>query len=302
LRALLTGASGFLGSQAARRLAESDFELAAVGRRRPELDDLDLRFVEADLTHLASLRAARASIGPVEKIVHLAALVPKTQADDEPGPMYEVNVEGTLNLLTAFGDEATGVVYASTAEIYGLPEGSEPLTESVPPNPPSWYAATKLAGEYVCRAWSSSRGLPACILRFSVIYGPADTINRALPNFIERALAEENLEVFGGEELRDYLSLEDAADAVALAAQRTPSGRFNIGSGTGVTVRAAAEHVVQLTGSAARIDVLPRRKPAADLVLSIEQARAALGYEPRRFFPDGLDRQIRWQAERRRSA
>jgi nucleoside-diphosphate-sugar epimerase len=302
LRVLLTGASGFLGSQATRRLAENGFELAVVGRRRPELHDVEIRFVEADLTDLASLRAARASVGPVEMVVHLAALVPKTQADDEPGPMYEVNVEGTLNLLTAFGDDATGLVYASTAEIYGLPAGSDPLTEAVPPNPPSWYAATKLAGEYVCRTWSRARGVPACILRFSVIYGPADTINRALPNFIERALADENLEVFGGEELRDYLSVDDAADAVALAAERTPSGTFNIGSGKGVTVRAAAEHVVQLTGSGAGIDVLPRRKPAADMVLSIEQARVALGYEPHRFFPEGLDRQIDWQAERRRSA
>jgi nucleoside-diphosphate-sugar epimerase len=302
LRALLTGASGFLGSQAARRLAENGFELVAVGRRRSELEDPAIRFVEADLTDPASLRAARASVGQVEKVVHLAALVPKTPADDEPGPMYATNVEGTLNLLTVFGDDVEGIVYGSTAEIYGLPEGSKPLTESVPPSPPSWYAATKLAGEYVCRAWSTARGVPACILRFSVIYGPADTINRALPNFIERALAEESLEVFGGEELRDYLSIEDAADAVALAAQRTPSGSFNIGSGKGVTVRAAAEHVVQLTGSAAGIDVLPRRKPAADMVLSIEQARVALGYEPRRFFPEGLDQQIHWQAERRRSA
>jgi nucleoside-diphosphate-sugar epimerase len=302
LRVLLTGASGFLGSEAARRLAEDGFELVGVGRRRPEQQDPEIQFTEADLTDHSSLRAARAAIGPVEKIVHLAALVPRSQNDDEPGPMYGVNVEGTLNLLDVFGPDSTGVVYASTAEIYGLPSESRPLVETVPPNPPSWYAATKLAGEYVCRTWSQARGVPACILRFSVIYGPADTINRALPNFIDRALSGENLEVFGGEELRDYLSIDDAADAIALAVQITPSGTFNVGSGAGVTVRAAAEYVVQLTGSDASIDVLPRRKPAADLVLSIEQARRVLGYEPRRFFPEGLDQQIRWQAERRSRA
>lgn len=297
---LLTGASGFLGSQAAHRLIDKGFDIVALGRRRPHLEDAKLRFVEADLTDLASLGRARAEVGPVERIVHVAALVPKTPADDDPGSMYEVNVAGTLNLLGVFGNDASGIVYASTAEVYGLPAKPGPLTESVPPDPPSAYAASKLAGEYVCRTWSRTRDAPSCILRFSVIYGPGDTIVRALPNFIQRALAGEDLEVFGGEELRDYLSVDDAADALVLAAKKTPSGVFNIGSGEGVTVRAAAEHVIRLTASPARIDIQPRRKPAADLVLSIDAARRDLGYEPQRVFPDGLDGQIRWQSERKR--
>jgi nucleoside-diphosphate-sugar epimerase len=302
LKVLLTGASGFLGAQAAQGLIDKGFEVVALGRRRRQRQDAKLGFVEADLTDPATLTAARAEVGPVEKIVHVAALVPKTPADDEPGPMYDVNTEGTLNLLEAFGQDAGGIVYASTAEVYGLPAEEGPLTESVAPHPPSAYAASKLAGEYVCRSWSRAHGAPSCVLRFSVIYGPGDTIVRAIPNFIERALSGEDLEVFGGEELRDYLSVEDAAGALVLAAEKTPSGVFNIGSGEGVSVRAAAEHVVRLTASSARISVQPRRKPASDLVLSIDAARRALGYEPRRFFPDGLDRQIHWQSDRKRRA
>ena len=140
-------------------------------------------------------------------------------------------------------------------------------------------------------------GIPVSMLRFTVLYGPGDTIARAIPNFIKQALAGKTLEVYGGEELRDYLHVSDAIHAVYLAATKSVSGVFNIGTGKGVTIKDTAETIAKLINPNGTVQILPREKKAADIVLDVNRAEKELGFQADHVFPDLLDDQITWHKE-----
>lgn len=297
MKYLVTGASGFLGQDVASRLtADGDSEVVILSRSADGNERPGCTFFKGDITDVATLEACQAAHPDIRRIVHLAALVPKTKDEDQAAGMDEVNVRGTINLLEVFGGQLNNFVYASTAEVYGLPTTDEPIREdAMLPTPLSNYGSSKLAGELFARVYGLRHELPVSMLRFTVLYGPGDTIARAVPNFIKKALRGESLEVFGGEELRDYLHVTDAARAVYLAAKTPVNGVFNIGTGKGITIRETAERIVELVGNTdVTATILPREKKAADIVLNVDRAAQELGFMAEHTFPELLEEQIEW--------
>jgi UDP-glucose 4-epimerase len=173
-----------------------------------------------------------------------------------------------------------------------LPELHAPIREDSEPQPRSWYGASKVAAEIYCRTLERHDQMRIAILRFTVLYGTGDMIQRAIPNFVDSAIRHEPIRLFGGEELRDYLHVDDAARAVMAAWRGQLSGTYNVGSGLGVSVRDAADAVLRLAGGGSVLEQHPRQKPAADIVLDVTRFREATGFSPARVFPDGLEEQI----------
>jgi UDP-glucose 4-epimerase len=299
MKVLVTGASGFLGESLVGRLLDDGDEVVVIGRSEAkERANEKYTFVKADITDNQALQEVHKNFPAIDTIVHLAALVPKTKDEDVAPAMFDANVRGTINLLETFGDGLKNFVYASTAEVYGLPEADGKITETMLAKPLSYYGASKLAGELFCNVYSARHELPISMLRFTVLYGPGDRINRAVPNFIKKALAGENLQIFGGEELRDYLHVSDAARAVYLAAKKPVSGVFNIGTGKGITIRETAEKIVEMVGNSdVKADIQPREKKAADIVLDVDRATTELGFTAEHIFPELLDEQIEWHRQ-----
>ena len=293
MRVLLTGASGFLGSRVAELVVAAGHDLVLLGRSAPGRSGLNAaQCIQADLTDAVAIHSAARECGPVDAIIHLAALVPRNPAEDQAAPVFLANVMGTVHLFDAFGRAGQANVVASTAEVYGLPIGSARLGEDTEPRPRSWYAASKVATEVFCRTVELREQMRIAILRFTVLYGTGDTIQRAIPNFVRSAVRGESIRIFGGEELRDYLHVDDAAKAVTVAWERRLSGTYNVGSGSGVSVRDAAGAVLRLAGGGSALEQHPRQKPAADIVLDVTRFREATGFSPARVFPDGLEEQI----------
>jgi UDP-glucose 4-epimerase len=293
MRVLLTGGSGFLGCRVAGLLAAGGHDVVSIVRSAP-LGDAPgtARFIRVDLTDADQVREAAAAAGEVDSIIHLAAMVPKNPAEDQAQAAFSANLTGTINLFDAFGRAGQANTVASTAEVYGLPAGQGPIREDAPTCPLSWYGASKVAAEAYCRVLERHVEMTIALLRFTVLYGVGDPIQRAIPNFVRNAVRGEPIRIFGGEELRDYLHVDDAARAVILAWERRLSGTYNVGSGTGVTVRDAAAAVLRAAGGTAALEQLPRQKPAADIVLDVTRFREATGFAPARVFPDGLEEQI----------
>jgi UDP-glucose 4-epimerase len=276
MRVLLTGATGFLGRRVAELLVAGGHDVVSIGRSGPDVSAPPaVRFIRADLVEAAEVRRAAGEAGDVDSIIHLAALVPKNAAQDEAASAFAVNLMGTVHLFGAFGRA-----------------GQAPLREDTELRPLSWYGASKVATEIFCRTLEHRDEMHIAILRFTVLYGSGDTIQRAIPNFVRSAVLGESLRIFGGEELRDYLHVDDAARAVILAGERRLSGTYNVGSGMGVSVREAAEAVLRLAGGSSALEQHPRQKPAADIVLDVTRFRQATGFSPGRVFPDGLEEQI----------
>ena len=274
MKVLLTGASGFLGRRVAELVVAGGHDVVSIGRSAPDqAEPTAVHFIRADLTDGVEVRRAGGEAGDVDSIIHLAAMV-------------------TVHVFGAFGRAEQANIVASTAEVYGLPEGHGRLREESEPRPLSWYGASKVAAEVYCRTLEHHDHMRIAILRFTVLYGAGDTIERAIPNFVRHAVRGEPIGIFGGEELRDYLHVEDAAQAVIVAWQRRLSGTYNVGSGHGVAVRDAADAVLRIAGGRSTIEQHPRQKPAADIVLDVTRFREATGFSPARVFPDGLEEQI----------
>jgi UDP-glucose 4-epimerase len=293
MKVLLTGGSGFLGRRVADLLAKDGHNVVSIGRTAPvDAAPRTAGFRKVDLTNNVDVQRAATDVGTVDSIIHLAAKVPKNPNEDQSRAAFDTNLIGTINLFDAFGRAGQANTVASTAEVYGLPAGHAPIREDAEPFPLSWYGASKVAAEVYCRVLEQREQMRIALLRFTVLYGPDDPIERAIPNFVRSAVRGESIRIFGGEELRDYLHVDDAARAVMTAWEHRLSGTYNVGSGTGIAVRDAAAAVLRVAGGSGGIEQHPRQKPAADIVLDVTRFREATGFAPARVFPDGLEEQI----------
>jgi UDP-glucose 4-epimerase len=224
----------------------------------------------------------------------------------EPALYNTVNTEGTLNILEA--SRAAGVarvMFAASSSAYG--ENQVPWVETMSVLPRSPYAATKVAGEALFRAYSASYGLDTVCLRYFNIFGPRQNANSAyaavIAAFAKSLLAGKDPVIFGdGEQSRDFTFVHNAVHANLLAARRrVPVGgeALNVGCGTRVTVNELARLMAELLGSAGRSPIHQAER-AGDLRHSfadLTRAQAVLGYQPIVDFPTGLEQTVRWYRE-----
>jgi nucleoside-diphosphate-sugar epimerase len=243
------------------------------------------------------------TVAGCDAILHQAALKSVPRSLEEPRSFVEVNVIGTLNVLLAARDQRIPVVSASSSSVYG-DQDPGPLAESLEPRPRSPYAATKLAAEALCRAWSASYGVPTVSLRYFNVYGPGQdptsTYASVVPRFITACLQDVAPTVYGdGEQSRDFTFVEDVVEANLLAA-RSPGavgGRvLNVGGGGEPTsVNTLLATIGRLTGTHPKpVHEAERegeiRRSQADLTL----ARELLAFEPEVNVEDGLRRTVEW--------
>lgn len=229
MKALVTGAAGFIGFHASRALLERG-ELVLgydsltpyydVGLKRDRLavlrDFPNFEFVEADLQDKATLATVVNRFAP-ELVLHLAAQAGVRYSLEAPEAYISSNTVGTYNLLEVLRDAPTPrhIMFASTSSVYG--DNAElPFQESDQVSSPvSLYAATKLSGESMCHAYSHLFSLPITSLRFFTVYGPWGRPDMALFKFVRAMLAGDEVEVFGdGDMSRDFTYVDDLVDRI----------------------------------------------------------------------------------------
>lgn len=307
-RVLVTGGAGFIGSHLAQALA-------ILGAQVVVLDDLSggsrdnlagfgpVEFVHGSILDEPALTAATRGC---RFVFHEAALGSVPMSVREPRRYHDANATGTLNVLEAARAQGVQrVVFAASSSAYG--NNGVPWVESMPPQAQSPYAATKVAGEALLRAYSGSYGLDTASLRYFNIYGPRQNANSAyaavIAAFAKAMLAGKAPIIFGdGEQSRDFTFVANAVHANLLAARHagTIGGEvLNVGCGEAITVN-------QLATLMARAFACPDLRPIfeperkgdlkhsyADLTLS----RKVLGYAPVVDFLRGLERTLEWYRE-----
>ena len=303
MRALVTGAAGFIGSHLAGRLITDGHEVVGLDDLSDgALANLDrapgMRFVRADLRDGDAIRSA---VSGCEVVFHQGAKRSVPRSINEPELFIEVNVRGTLNVLLAARDAEARVVSASSSSVYGDQERF-PLVESMPPSPRSPYAASKLAGEAFCQAFTVSMGVPTISLRYFNVYGPgqdpASEYAAVVPRFSLACLTDTRPVVHGdGNQARDFTYIDDVIEANLLAAggDDDAQGRtFNIGGGDEPTsVNDILRIVSELTGvSADPVHESPRQGDVRRTEADISLAREFLGYSPAVDIRRGLERVV----------
>jgi UDP-glucose 4-epimerase len=298
MKLLVTGGAGYVGSVCAARLVSLGHEVVVV-------DDLTTghldavpdgcRFIHADLADVADSLLAEGFDG----VLHFAAksLVGESMVD--PGKYWAGNVLTSVRLLDAIREHGTPrLVFSSTAAVYGEPT-RVPIAESAPTQPTNTYGMTKLAIDHAITSYAAAHGLAAVSLRYFNVAGAFGrfgerhtTETHLIPLVLQVALGQRpSVQIYGddwptedGTCVRDYIHVTDLAEAHVLALDAAELGThrvYNLGSGTGFSVRQVIDTCRAVTGHPIPAVIAPRRAgDPATLVASSELAHAELGWKP----------------------
>lgn len=284
MKALVTGAAGFLGKHVVRRYRDEGWEV-----RGFDLHPVDEPGVSSTTGDLTDQTAVDEAVSGVDVIAHIGAIGDVYLAGEQPSLAARVNVVGTSNIAEAAMKHDARVVYASTWEVYGEPQ-YEPVDESHPTMPDHPYNITKLGGESLLLAASRLHGMSGLALRLGTAYGSGLRPNSVFRIFLDKARAGEPITIQGdGLQGRQFTHATDIARAFVLAAKSELSGQaINIVAPETVTIKELAEQVVarfptDLTFGPSRPGDVP---PA---IVSAERARDLLGWTAEIPFEQGLD-------------
>ncbi|MCJ7563484.1 MAG: SDR family oxidoreductase [Candidatus Aminicenantes bacterium] len=302
---LVTGGAGFIGSNIVEELLKQGERVRVLdnfstGRREnlaPFMNVIELQ--EGDLRDPAMVRKA---VDGVDYVLHLGALASVSRSVKDPVSSNETNVAGTLNLLMCSKDASVKrVVYASSSSVYG-DTPTLPKIETIPPNPYSPYAVSKLAGEYYCRVFHSVYGLETVCLRYFNIFGPRQNPDSqyaaVIPLFIKSMLKNERPTIFGdGSQSRDFTYVANVVEAnlLAIKAIHAPGRVFNIACGARYSLLELVDKLNRILGTA----LTPRHAQTriGDVKHSLADVSMAgqfLGYTPSVEFEEGLRRTVAW--------
>ena len=307
MKALVTGAAGFIGSHLVERLIQAGASVTGIDcftdyypRQLKERNLAGLRrspgfnLVEASLAD-ANLAAL---LNGVTHVFHLAAQAGVRRSWGRDFKVYTVNnVEATQMLLEAcVGKPIERLVYASSSSVYG-DEVPLPMREDARPQPVSPYGVTKLAAEQLCHLYHVNHGVPAVSLRYFTVYGPRQRPDMGFSRFLHRVKQGNAVPQFGdGRQTRDFTFVADAVTAtVAAAARGTPGAVYNIGGGSRVQLLDVFELIRRITGRPLLIEQLePQRGDMRDTYADTTRARADLAFAPTVTLEEGLRAQYDW--------
>lgn len=242
MRVLVTGGAGFIGANLVARMLEEDAidSVAVVDDLSTGEPDRLAGFDHVDL-HKGSVLDSdllRDAADGCDAIVHLAALASVPESLDHPLAYHEVNGTGTLNVLDTARRHGSQVILASSAAVYGQ-DPPLPTSESLPPQPASVYASSKLAAEAHALAYGNAFDLPVLVFRFFNVFGPLQDVGHTyaavVPAFVSAAVSGEPLVIFGdGEQTRDMVPVGSVASVLTDAVVRrvTHNGPVNLAFGT----------------------------------------------------------------------
>jgi dTDP-glucose 4,6-dehydratase len=319
---LVTGGAGFIGSAVVRLAIARGHTVVNVDALTYAacLDNLasvaehtNYAFEQVDIRNRAVLDAVFTKYAP-DAVMHLASESHVDRSIDGPTDFIETNVKGTFNMLEAARSywqsqgkpESFRFHHISTDEVFGSLGPTGMFTEDTPYDPRSPYSASKASSDHLVRAWRETYGLPVVLTNCSNNYGPYHFPEKLIPVVILNALAGKPLPIYGdGENIRDWLYVEDHADALLLVLEKGTLGRsYNIG---GQNERTNLELVKTLCGildylhprdegSYADLITFVTDRPGHDARYAIDPSRIRneLGWRPSVTVEEGLEKTVQW--------
>ena len=309
MRILVTGGSGFIGSHLVEKLIADGHEVVIVDDFNnfydPKIKRANISAVAKQVAvHEVDLRDAAkvAAVFRGEKfdaIFHLAARAGVRPSIERPQLYYDTNVAGTLHLLE--GARTSGVekfIFASSSSVYGAAKRvpfseEEQLMQTLSP-----YAATKIAGEFLCSTYSHLYKIRTVVLRYFTVYGARQRPDLAIHQFTRKIHDGEPIDQFGdGTTRRDYTYIDDILQGTmaALTYNGPMFDVFNLGESCTIRLKELIAAIENNLGKKAKINRLPEQPGDMSLTCAdVSKARKLLGYDPKTKFEDGLPKFVDW--------
>ena len=261
-RVLITGGLGFIGSNLAIRLCELGAQVTVIDSLTPEyggnlanIEGYEGR-IRINISDVRDIHSLRYLVQGQEFLFNLAGQTSHLDSMHDPCTDLEINCRAQLSILETCRSHnpSLRLVFASTRQLYGRPEYL-PVDENHPLRPVDVNGINKLSGEFYHLLYSQVYGIPACVLRLTNTFGPRMRIKDARQTFvgiwIRRVLEGQPIEVWGGDQLRDFTYVDDCVDAMLLAALHPAAiGQcYNLGGSEPISLRQLAEKLIQIHGS-----------------------------------------------------
>ncbi len=321
MKIMVTGGAGFIGSAVVRQAIRDGHQVvnvdaltyaACLANLGPVADASGYQLVEANICDADAMAAAFKTHRP-DAVMHLAAESHVDRSIDGPQDFMQTNIMGTFTLLQSAlaywnspdRPDDFRFHHISTDEVYGTLGAEGQFTETTPYAPNSPYSASKAASDHLVRAWGETYGLPFVITNCSNNYGPYHFPEKLIPVVILNALAGNDIPVYGkGENVRDWLYVEDHADALLTVLKQGENARtYNIGGEN------EARNIDIVTTICALLDELrPKDAPYADQITYVadrpghdlryaidpDRIRTELGWRPSVTLDEGLKKTVQW--------
>jgi len=304
MRYLITGGAGFIGSNLADNL-KTDHEVTIIDNlatgRADNIKDLtnhpNITIINGSITDYDLMQDITKGI---DGIFHQAAIPSVPRSVKDPITTNEANITGTLRLLVAAKENGVRkVVAASSSSVYG-DTPILPKVETMPPNPLSPYAVSKLTTEYYGKVFTELYGIQTVFLRYFNVFGPrqdpASEYAAVIPKFITRLLNNQSPTIYGdGEQTRDFTFIADVVQANIKAMESNATGIYNIACERRISLNELAETLMEITGNHQSIIYEPPREgDIRDSLANISQAKAAFDYKPEYSLEEGLRETVAW--------
>ena len=304
MKILVTGGAGFIGSHVNKLLLDEEHQVTVVdnlSRGSKESIDNRANFIQADILDQKKLEEI---LPGHDAVIHMASLIEVSESVKKPVEFAKNNILGTVTLLEAMKNSGVKkIIFSSSACVYGKPK-KLPITEDDPlgeqENP---YGITKITMEQFCMLYHTLYNFDVIILRYFNPYGPGELHNletHAIPNFIKAALNKTPVPLFWkGEQVRDFIYIDDLAKAHTLPLNLNGLHIFNIGTEVGIKVIDVINTIFKLLGYKVPLNDLGERKgDVPQLVASSEKIQKELNWKAEISLEESLKRTIEFYKKR----
>lgn len=303
---LVTGGSGFIGSNFIRMLLAQDhhhplinLDKLSYGSNPANLSDLedqkDYRFIKGDICDIEPVRKIS---GDIEAVVNFAAETHVDRSISNPELFLRTNTLGVLNLLEACRSNDLRFIQVSTDEVYGSSLNGRAFKETDRLEASSPYSASKAAADMLVQAYHRTYGLKTVITRCTNNFGPYQFPEKLIPKTIIRAQRNLKIPVYGsGRQIRDWIHVLDHCEALELVMDKGRSGEiYNIAGGNQTENMEVAETILKILGKPLSLIEHVEDRPGHDFRYRLDSSKIQdeLGWKPRRSFNEGLRETVKW--------
>jgi len=306
---LVTGAGGFIASHLVERLAGFGAQVRAFVRYNSRNDPGMIRLIRKEFLpsveilqgDLRDIEGVRSAVRGVETVFHLGALIAIPYSYVRPREVIDVNIMGTLNVLTAAREfDVRRVVHTSTSEVYGTAQ-YVPIDEKHPLQGQSPYSASKIGGDRIAESYYRSFDVPVVTLRPFNTYGPRQSARAVIPTIITQALTRDEIKLGDLKPSRDFTFVADTVEGFLLVAQAEEvlGEEINLGNDNTISIGELVDKICNIIGRSPKVVVDSKRiRPGKSEVMKLwasnRKAREMIGWEPRITLDEGLRLTIDW--------